>query len=48
MPKPETKFWHELKRITPQIRWTRIENTGVFGTPIYWATILLGTISLLS
>jgi hypothetical protein len=33
MPKPETKFWHELKRITPQIRWTRIENTGVFGTP---------------
>ena len=33
MPKPETKFWHELKRITPQIRWTRIENTGSFGTP---------------
>ena len=33
MPKPETKFWHELKRTTPQIRWTRIENTGVFGTP---------------
>ena len=33
MPKPETKFWHELKRITPQIKWTRIENTGSFGTP---------------
>ena len=33
MPKPETKFWHELKRITPQIKWTRIENTGVAGTP---------------
>ena len=33
MPKPETKFWHELKRITPQITWTRIENTGVAGTP---------------
>ena len=33
MPKPETKFWHELKRTTQQIRWTRIENTGVFGTP---------------
>ena len=33
MPKPETKFWHELKRITPQIRWTRIENTSVSGTP---------------
>jgi hypothetical protein len=31
--KLETKFWNELKRITPQIRWTRIENTGVFGTP---------------
>ena len=33
MPKPETKFWHELKRITPQITWTRIENTSTFGTP---------------
>ena len=33
MPKPETKFWNELKRITPQITWTRIENTGVAGTP---------------
>ena len=31
--KPETKLWHELKRITPQIRWTRIENTSVLGTP---------------
>ena len=33
MPKPETKFWHELKRITPQITWTRIENTSASGTP---------------
>ena len=33
MPKPETKFWHELKRITPQIKWTRLENTSLFGTP---------------
>ena len=33
MPKPETKFWHELKRITPQIKWTRLENSSVFGTP---------------
>jgi len=33
MMKPETKLWHELKRITPQITWTRIENTGVLGTP---------------
>ena len=31
--KLESRFWHELKRITPQIRWTRIENTGSFGTP---------------
>ena len=31
--KPETKFWNELKRITPQIKWTRLENSSVFGTP---------------
>ena len=31
--KPETKLWHELKRITPKISWTRIENTSLFGTP---------------
>jgi len=31
--KPETKLWHELKRITPKISWTRIENTSVLGTP---------------
>jgi hypothetical protein len=31
--KPETKLWHEFKRITPQIRWTRIENTSALGTP---------------
>ena len=31
--KPETKFWHELKRNTPQITWTRLENNSVFGTP---------------
>ena len=29
----ESKFYNELKGITPQIRWTRIENTGSFGTP---------------
>ena len=33
MPKPETKFWHELKRITPQIKWTRLENASLLGTP---------------
>ena len=31
--KPETKLWHELKRITPKISWTRIENSSLFGTP---------------
>jgi len=31
--KPETKLWHELKSITPQISWTRIDNTSVLGTP---------------
>ena len=33
MARLETKFYNELKRITPQIRWTRIENTSVLGTP---------------
>ena len=31
--KPERKLWHELKRFTPKISWTRIENSGSFGTP---------------
>jgi len=30
---PERKLWHELKRNTPQIKWTRIENTSLLGTP---------------
>ena len=30
---PERKLWHELKRNTPQIIWTRIENTSLLGTP---------------
>jgi len=29
----ESRFYNELKRITPQIRWTRIENTSLLGTP---------------
>ena len=33
MVKPETKFWHELKRNTHKIRWTRLENKALFGTP---------------
>ena len=31
--KNETKFWHEIKKNTPQINWTRIENTSLLGTP---------------
>ena len=31
--KLESKFYNELKRITPQIKWTRIENTSVAGCP---------------
>jgi len=31
--KPETKFWHELKRNTNKISWTRLENKALFGTP---------------
>ena len=33
MIKPETKLWHDLKKVTPQISWTRLENTSVLGTP---------------
>ena len=33
MVKPETKFWHELKRNTSKIKWTRLENKALFGTP---------------
>ena len=33
MVRNETKFWQEIKRNTPQISWTRIENTSLLGTP---------------
>ena len=33
MVKNETKFWHEVKKNTPKISWTRIENTSLLGTP---------------
>ena len=33
MAKNETKFWHEIKKATPKISWTRIENTSRLGTP---------------
>ena len=31
--KPEVKLWHELKRNTSKISWTRLENKALFGTP---------------
>ena len=31
--KPERKLWHELKKSTSKISWTRLENSGAFGTP---------------
>ena len=30
---PERKLWHELKRNSDQIKWTRLENTSLLGTP---------------
>ena len=33
MAKNESKFWHEIKKSTPKISWTRIENTSSLGTP---------------
>ena len=33
MAKPETQFWQHWKKNTPDIIWTRIENTTSFGTP---------------
>ena len=30
---PERKLWYELKRNTPKIKWTRLENTSLLGTP---------------
>ena len=33
MVKNETKFWHEIKKNTAEISWTRIENTSLLGTP---------------
>ena len=32
MAKNETKFWQEIKRNTPKISWTRIENSSALGT----------------
>ena len=31
--KDESKFWQYVKKNTPNIKWTRIENACAFGTP---------------
>jgi len=31
--KNETKFWQQIKRNTPKISWTRVENSSALGTP---------------
>ena len=33
MAKPEPQFWRNWKKNTPNILWTRLENSGAFGTP---------------
>ena len=33
MARNESQFWYYLKKNTPTIRWTRIENTSNLGTP---------------
>ena len=33
MARNESQFWQYLKRNTPAIKWTRIENTSSLGTP---------------
>ena len=33
MVQNEAQLWQSLKKKTPQIKWTRIENTSHFGTP---------------
>ena len=33
MVRNESELWHYLKKKTPDIKWTRIENTSHLGTP---------------
>ena len=33
MARNESQFWQFVKRNTPKIKWTRIENTGSLGSP---------------
>ena len=31
--KPESKFWKEVKKNTPEIQWTRLESWSSYGVP---------------
>jgi len=31
--KPEVKLWHDVKKFKSEIKWTRLENRALFGTP---------------
>jgi hypothetical protein len=31
--KPESKFWQQVKKNTPKIKWTRLESWASFGVP---------------
>jgi hypothetical protein len=31
--KPESKFWQQVKKNTPKIKWTRLESWTSFGVP---------------
>ena len=33
MARPESKLYANLKKISPQIKWTRLENWALLGTP---------------
>ena len=33
MARNESQFWQYIKKNTPSIKWTRIENTSSLGTP---------------
>ena len=31
--KPESKFWKEVRKVTPNISWERVESSSTFGFP---------------
>ena len=45
---PERKLYQDLKKNTKGIIWNRIETLALLGMPDVWATIVLGSFSLLN